>query len=62
MSDKGNIVWSHLHVKSLKKQKTKTIWKRERSGMWLPKEKGGEGELNKGGQKAQTSSCKINKY
>ena len=30
--------------------------------MWLPKEKGGEGELNKGGQKAQTSSCKINKY
>ena len=36
---------------------------KKRSGLWLPEaDVGGEGKLDEGSQKAQTSSYKVSKY
>ena len=43
--------------------KTKqTNSQKKRSDLWLPEAGGGQGELDEGGQKVQTSSYKINTY
>ena len=49
-----------LSVESKTKQKTNILEKR--SDSLLPKVGVGEGELDEGGQKSQTSGYKINKY
>ena len=53
-----NIVWSHSYMEPKKTNKLT-----ETDDLWLPEVEGwGEGELEEGGQKVQTSSYKINKY
>ena len=36
--------------------------RKKRSDSWLPEVGSGEGGLDEGGQKAQTSDCEINEY